>query len=334
MNINSKTVATCLIAFGLLLASCSSEQLVEVTVTSTSTVTSTPTFTPSATATQTLTPTITPVPTEDFSVSLERAQFKVPETVSIRGDYGYNQNGGVSAIFYENDWNPVPFTEEDKHGLGTMQFIGSPINEYGHIMLISKVNRYGMPGKGAKEVKDANGNLLYYVGLSVDALSLINGEWQVAEVAFINYSKDLNVVTMGSVSYPNQASNPKPPEYWENEIARITYYVALDEAGKSLYTDPSKVDYLRDPDTASFNKPKLGFGDRIIIYFLRQGYVSGSAGANRIKDDMGMDIAIANTLGFTEYLEDGNFAHLNKNEVGIAIVYPSEIEIGDDKPNN
>lgn len=172
MNITIKTVILFVLAFSLLLAGCSSGQLAEAAITSTSTVASTSTFTPTATATQTLIPTMTPVPTEDFSVSLERAKQIVPETISILGDYGYNEKGGVCAIFDEvkKDWEPIKFSEEAMSMLYQMQTI-SAVNEKGMSMIVNKVHRYGEPGKGAKEVKDATGKLLYYVGLSVDALS-------------------------------------------------------------------------------------------------------------------------------------------------------------------
>lgn len=326
MNITIKAVILFVLVFSLLLAGCSSGQLAEATVTSTPTVASTSTFTPTATATQTLPPTMTPVPTEDFSVSLERAKQIVSETILILGDYGYNETGGVCALWDEEkkDWTPLQFSEEAMSMLYQMQTI-SAVNERAMSMIVNKVHRYGEPGKGAKEVRDAHGKLLYYVGLSVDALSQDNsGEWRVSEVPIIIYSADGKVVSNGIFAYDNNPANPWTLSKMENELSRLNWSSSIREENRALYANPFEVDYL-GANSDSLVKPIIDKGDVIAIYFLFPGSESRSVATKTIKQKFGFDPAIANINGTSEITNDGTVTNMPKNDEGVHLVYPSDV---------
>lgn len=205
---------------------------------------------------------------------------------------------------------------------------------------INKVNRYGLPGEGALEVKDANGKVLYSVALSVDALSKVTDpsspmfdEWQVAEVPIIIFTPDGTIFSNGFLSYKNPPERPNSLEEIEKELAFINYVSAVAEENKKLYDTPDQNNHYSGLDPSTSNIPKLDRGDVIATNFFKEDVTPKSDASKRIKDWLGFDPSIANISGFEEFMEDGEVLHLPKNDEGIALLYPSRAQAIADKQN-
>ncbi len=269
---------------------------------------------------------------ENFKLSLERAQQIVKETASINGDYGYNANGGVCAIFDEKikDWIAIPFTEESISQLSPIQYEQAS-REYFVKMIIWKVNNYGEPGNGAKEVRDANGNLLFLNALSVDAFSLINGEWQVVEVPIINFRPDLLIFSDGGTGTKNFPENPVTLDQILNNLSRLMYYSAVPTERRSLYDDPATNDYY-GPDANTLQMPEFSAGDVIELDFTKEGQIPASAATQRLIDWMGIDPSIANPEGLQAFLQSGDTSNLAKNDRGIPKLFSTGAQTTFDLP--
>lgn len=268
----------------------------------------------------------------DIRLSLEKAKQAVAETISIKGDYGYNQNGGVVTMFDDEkgDWIPIPFGEEDLDDLARMQFVGGGGNLYTQGMIVAKVHEYGdpnltNPNKGAKPIRNSLGEIVAYVALSVDGMSQNSqGGWQVAEIPVVLYSADgKKIVIFDSVFEVSSGS-------WIEELGLEgiktfllpqVIHSTLTEEEKALYDDPNKWG-----TNLTDKKPQLGMGDKIGVEYSKKGLKSGVPYIAKRMEALGITLSDLNDPeGFAKYLETGNITFLSDDDLILIMLFPDGV---------
>ncbi|MBU0974598.1 hypothetical protein KKD03_02765 [Patescibacteria group bacterium] len=265
------------------------------------------------------------VPIINARLDLDTAIQAVPETVSINGDYGYNTNGGVVAMFdEEKGWIPIPFGKEDYDGLVEMQWNSSGgSNEYSQGMLVLKVHEYGKPNEGAVPIQDANRNIVYYVAVSADVINLNSqGEPQVTKIPIILYSADEKSIVILTLPF-DEHKIPEPLDYWYNILLPTIMYNRIQPEAQTWYDDPTAI-YYGYPTT---KKPELGMGDRLTAYFLKENVTSKDVQIAPIIKAMGLIPSSVNGPGFASYLQTGDIPDTSTNQ---GLLLPDKISIRHD----
>ena len=268
----------------------------------------------------------------DIRLSLDKAKQAVAETISIKGDYGYNEKGGVVSMFDDEkgDWIPFPFGEEDLKKLASMQWVKWPFYLYGEDMIVIKVHEYGEPNlanpnEGAKIIRNASGEIVAYVLLSVDA---IKSNGQIAEIPVILYRADKKKIVIFSWIITNNLEH----QWFE---ALTTWYLpreiykTLATEEKALYDNPDEWDRI-----ITDKKPQLGRGDIIGTDYLREGFTSLAQDIYNLNETLGITLSDLNDPeGFAKYLETGDITFLNDDDLILIMLLPDGVRMIRDTVN-
>jgi hypothetical protein len=272
----------------------------------------------------------------DIRLSLDKAKQAVAETISIKGDYGYNQKGGIVSMFDDEkgDWIPIPFGEEDADELVPFQWVGSPGNLFTQEVYVGKVTKYGAPNEGAISITDPDsGEIVSWVALSIDAMSQNSqGEWQVTKVPAIWYSADGKKVVVLNWTTDNSA-DPRPFESFVEENLPTMIYYNLPKEEQALYSDPLSTDPSKRYDQPTAIKPELGRGDQVLLSYL--DLVKGSKSAvsiiYKIVKVMGLNPSSLNDASwYKNYLETGDLPNSADDN---QFLFPDELEFSVDAEN-
>jgi len=272
----------------------------------------------------------------DIRLSLDKAKQASSETISIKGDYGYNQKGGVVSMFDDEkaDWIPFPFGEEEIKGLPPMQWQKWPINLYGEVMKVIKVHEYGEPNlanpnEGAKPIRDASGKIVAYVALSVDA---IKNNGQIAEIPVILYSPDGKKIVIFDSVFEVSSGSWIEKQGFERIVTLLlpqAIYNTLSTEEKALY-DNKETWGLNLTD----KKPKLGIGDIIGVDYSRKGYTSLAPEIAKRMEALGITLSDLNDpAGFAKYLETGDITFLSDDDLILIMLLPDGVYIIKDATN-
>jgi len=272
----------------------------------------------------------------DIRLSLDKAKQASSETISIKGDYGYNEKGGVVSMFDDEtgDWIPLPFGEEDLKKLASMQWVKWPFYLYGEDMIVIKVHEYGEPNlanpnEGAKPILDASGKIVAYVALSVDA---INSNGQIAEIPVVLYSADRKKIVIFYSVIEVRSGSWIEKSGLESIVTLLlpqAIYNTLSTEEKALYDDPAQWGMNRTD-----KKPRLGMGDRIGVDYSKKGYTSLAPEIAIRMEALGITLSDLNDLeGFAKYLETGDITFLNDDDLILIMLLPDAVRIIKDAAN-
>jgi len=272
----------------------------------------------------------------DIRLSLDKAKEASAETISIKGDYGYNQKGGVVSMFDDEkaDWIPFPFGKEDLKKLASMQWKEWPLNLYGEGMIVIKVHEYGEPNlanpnEGAKIIRNASGKIVAYVALSVDA---IKNNGQIAEIPVILYSPDGKKIVIFDSVFEVSSGSWIEKQGFERIVTLLlpqAIYNTLSTEEKALY-DNKETWGLNLTD----KKPKLGIGDIIGVDYSRKGYTSLAPEIAKRMEALGITLSDLNDpAGFAKYLETGDITFLSDDDLILIMLLPDGVYIIKDATN-
>ena len=249
----------------------------------------------------------------DIRLSLDKAKQASSETISIKGDYGYNEKGGVVSMFDDEtgDWIPLPFGEEDLVDMGKMEWVGGDIKLFEQKGIVTKVHDYGAPNlenpnEGAKPIQDPSGKIVAYVPYSVDVINKVNGEWQKAEIPVILYSVDKKIIVILQ-SVIHDSSNQRSYNDIININLPFNMYLGMRADDRTPYDDPFSADLSKQYEQSTAKKPQFGKGDKVTYAFLKENIHSGIAEIYEIIKALGLTQSLSelNGVDLNEYFETG-----------------------------
>ena len=209
-----------------------------------------------------------------------------------------------------------------------MQWQKWPINLYGEVMKVIKVHEYGAnPNEGAKIIRNASGEIVAYVALSVDG---IKSNGQIAEIPVVLYSADgKKIVIFDEVFTVHSGSWIEKQKFESVKTVLLpqVLYKTLTAEKKALYGDPITW-------SPTDKKPQLERGYIIGVDYSRKDYPSLAPEIARRMEALGITLSDLNDpAGFAKYLETGDLTFLSDDDLILIMLLPDGVYVIKDAAN-